>query len=82
MKQNTNDFKYDLIDTYFIEDKEKNVLAVSKISFNGGEPKIDIRKWSEKPTSCEVRMYKGISLTLEEAKMVIEGLQKAIENFE
>lgn len=42
------------------------------ISFNGGEPKYDLRKW-DKPAN---RMYKGISLSKEEIKTLKDLLNE------
>ncbi len=44
---------------------------VNLISFNGAEPKLDIRKWNK----SEGRMGKGIALTQEEAGALLLALQ-------
>lgn len=44
---------------------------VNLVSWNGNPPKIDIRDWSEDLT----KMSKGITLTREEAREVMELLQ-------
>lgn len=48
---------------------------VNLISWNGGIPKIDIRDWDEDHERCS----KGITLSREEAKEVMEILQKHFE---
>ena len=45
------------------------------VSWNNGTPKLDIREWS----ADHQRMGKGITLTDDEAKALIEGLQSADE---
>lgn len=45
------------------------------VSWNDGEPKLDIRQW--KPDHSA--MGKGISLTMEEARTLAELLKKATE---
>lgn len=48
---------------------------VNLVSWNGGIPKIDIRDWDEDHERCS----KGITLSKEEAKEVMEILQKYFE---
>ena len=48
---------------------------VNLISWNGGIPKIDIRDWDEDHERCS----KGITLSKEEAREVMEILQKYFE---
>lgn len=50
-------------------------LELNIISFNGNEPKIDLRKW-QKSTG---KMLKGITLTDEDAKKLYLELKKYIE---
>lgn len=48
---------------------------VNVVSWNGGLPKIDIRDWNEDHERCS----KGITLTKDEAREVMELLQKYFE---
>lgn len=65
--------------TYKIEE-QIGVLSENKgitiecnfVSFNDAPAKIDIRKWDRRQD--EPKMWKGISLTEEEAKQLIEHL--------
>ena len=43
------------------------------ISFNGAEPKLDIRLWRR--IGSEEKMLKGITLTVDEASILLEALQ-------
>lgn len=44
---------------------------INMISYNGADPKVDIRKWNR----AEDRMGKGIALTKEEAGALLMALQ-------
>ena len=46
---------------------------VNLVSFNGSEPKIDIRTWRR--VGSEEKMLKGITLTIDEAYILVEALQ-------
>ena len=46
-------------------------LELNKVSWNGREPKLDIRSWDEMHEKCS----KGITLTEEEAYKLMEALQ-------
>ena len=50
------------------------VKELNLISWNGGEPKYDIRSWNEDHT----RMGKGITLSKEEAEALKAALNKAL----
>lgn len=47
---------------------------LNEVSWNGKEPKFDIRRWNEDHT----KMGKGLTLTKEEAKELLAALQDAI----
>lgn len=46
---------------------------INMISYNGAEPKIDIRNWSD--DEGERKMGKGITLTKEEARILRDALE-------
>lgn len=46
---------------------------INLVSFNGSEPKIDIRAWRR--VGSEEKMLKGITLTVDEAYILVEALQ-------
>lgn len=64
------EINYEMIEHYgtVSTDKRGWELAVTLVSWDGREPKIDIRKWSPEPG----KMSKGITMTLEEAKILAE----------
>lgn len=68
-----SDFKYEIVE-HLATLKETNdgrfTVEVNLISFNGAEPKIDIRKWNRENGT----MLKGISLTEEEANELLSAL--------
>ena len=51
------------------------VKELNLVSWNGREPKYDIREWSPDHT----KMGKGLTLSKEEAKIVAEALLKDLE---
>ena len=62
-----NNFKYEVVKNIGVLKTNGNVTTeINLISFNGGEPKYDIRKWDK----VNNRMYKGISLSKEEMKIL------------
>lgn len=65
----TNDFSYEVKNTIG-QLSEKMYLKV--VSWNGKEAKLDIRQWYEK--DGEERCGKGISLTNDEAKKLVDLL--------
>ena len=71
------DFKYEIL---------KEVGAISQspsgwkkelnlVSWNGGEPKLDLREWSPDHT----KMGKGVSLTVEEAQKLYSLLKAVLQ---
>lgn len=66
-----DDFSYEIIeDCGVIGKKGKNIIRLRYISYNGNEPKYDIREWYEK--DGEEHMGKGISLTGEQLEKLVE----------
>ena len=70
------DFKYEIVE-------ELGVLSASakgwtkelnRISWNGGAPKLDVRDWAPE----HEKMGKGVTLTDEEAKALLELLQNKL----
>lgn len=73
-----DEFKYEIIKDYGDIGKpdEKGVVKKLRlISYNGGEPKYDIHPWYTNEDGKE-RMYKGITLTGEEAETLMKLLLK------
>lgn len=62
-----NNFKYEVLKNIGVLKTSGNVTTeINLISFNGGEPKYDIRKWDK----VNNKMYKGITLSKEEMKIL------------
>ena len=73
MIMNTN-FSYTLVDHLGTVSSCRNgeqTLEVNLISYNGSEPKIDIRRWNRQNN----RMLKGVTLSKEEAIILRNILQ-------
>lgn len=51
-------------------------VEVNLISYNGSEPKVDIRKWDK----LHDKMLKGVVLTMDEAKTLHEALETIIDS--
>ena len=49
-------------------------MELNRVSYNGSEPKLDLRKWDRQNN----RMLKGITLTDEEAEALKNALIKAL----
>lgn len=74
MKEN-KEFKYEVIRTIGVLSTNEKTgwrRLLRLISWNGGEPKYDLRDWSPD----DEKMGKGVSLTREEAKKLIPLLNK------
>lgn len=73
----TNDFSYEVKNTIGkLGDNSKREVRV--VSWNKKEPKIDIREWYE--MNGEERAGKGISLTNEEARTLIDLLTEYLND--
>jgi hypothetical protein len=71
------DITFDVVKHFGVLSEEKTgwKKEINLVSWNGRTPKIDIRDWAP----GHEKMGKGITLTTEEAKMLIEFLSKATE---
>ncbi len=71
------DITFDVVKHFGVLSEEKTgwKKEVNLVSWNGRTPKIDIRDWAP----GHEKMGKGITLTPEEAKNLIELLSKAAE---
>ncbi len=73
-------FKYNIVKALGIisertdYDGNKQTKEVNMVSWNGREPKIDIREWNEDHT----KMSKGLTLTPEEEEMLCMILHEHI----
>ena len=68
------DFNYSITEELgVISEKNGYSKEVNMISYNGAEPKVDIRNWSTGDDG-EKKMGKGITLTKEEASVLCEIL--------
>lgn len=68
------EFRFGIVERFgeFTEEIKGWKGEVNMVSWNDREPKIDIRRWNEDHTS----MSKGISMTIEEARMLAEILNR------
>ena len=71
------EFKYEVVAEYAAQ--ENGAIKVRSVSFNGREPKIDVRKWSEK--DGKEQMGKGITLTMEDLVWLAETLPEVVAGF-
>lgn len=67
------DFKYEIVEELGVlsESPKGWTKELNRISWNGGEPKLDIRDWAPE----HEKMGKGVTLTEEEAKVLLGLLQ-------
>ena len=49
-------------------------LELNEIAWNGGAPKLEIRRWAPNHEKCN----RGVTLTAEEAKNLLSALQKEV----
>lgn len=79
-----NDFDYEVIEDYGVISKGAEDsgwdLRLRQISWNGAEPKYDIRKWKQDENG--EKMGKGISLTEDELFELKDFLNKTLEESE
>jgi hypothetical protein len=80
MAANRGDFKYEITEQLgLISDSGRSWRKeFNRISWNGGEPKYDIRDWSEN----HERMGKGVTLTEAEMRNLRELLETEIARLE
>lgn len=68
------DFKYEIVEQLGVlsESAKGWTKELNKISWNGGEPKYDIRDWAPE----HEKMGKGVTLTNEEAEKLLALLKE------
>jgi hypothetical protein len=68
------DFKYEIVEELGVlsESAKGWRKELNRISWNGGEPKFDIRDWSPE----HAKMGKGVTLTNDEVKVLCDLLGK------
>lgn len=71
------DVKYDILEEFGVlsESAKGWKKEVNLISWNGGTPKYDIRDWAPE----HEKMGKGVTLTDEEARALLELLQNKLK---
>lgn len=71
------DFKYEIIEELGVlsESAKSWTKELNRISWNGGAPKLDVRDWAPE----HEKMGKGVTLTDEEAKVLLELLQNNLK---
>ena len=72
------DFKYEIVEHIgtLSESAKGWTKELNRISWNGGEPKYDIRDWDEE----HLRMSRGITLHEDEAKRLCDLLKDRLYN--
>lgn len=79
-ENNKDDFKFEIIEDYgVLSDNGKNSIKFRLISYNGQNPKYDIRQWYTDKNGIE-KMGKGITLDGDEAEKLLELLKNINEN--
>lgn len=70
------DIKYEIVEQIGVisESAKGWTKELNKISWNGGEPKYDIRDWAPE----HEKMGKGVTLTQDEAKNLLDLLCKSL----
>lgn len=70
------DFKYEIVEKLGVlsESPKGWTKELNRISWNGGEPKLDIRDWAPE----HEKMGKGVTLTEEEGKVLLGLLQSKL----
>lgn len=68
------EFTFDIVEKLLVlsENDKGWTKELNRVSFNGAEPKFDIRTWSPDHT----KMGKGITLTNEEFQVLVEAFKK------
>ena len=77
-KKTQDDFKFEIVQELGVIKANEETgwkTEVNVVSWNGREPKIDIRAWNPEHT----KMAKGITFTEEEALKVVEFIKSAID---
>ena len=71
------DFQYEIIEELGVlsESAKGWTKEFNRISWNGGAPKLDVRDWAPE----HEKMGKGVTLTDEEAKALLELLQNNLK---
>lgn len=68
------EFTFDIVEKLLVlsENDKGWTKELNRVSFNGAEPKFDIRTWSPDHS----KMGKGITLTNEEFQVLVEEFKK------
>ncbi|MDY4762246.1 YdbC family protein [Streptococcus thoraltensis] len=68
------EFKFEIVEKLLVlsENDKGWTKELNRVSFNGAEPKFDIRTWSPDHT----KMGKGITLTNEEFQVLVQEFKK------
>ena len=71
------EFTFEIIEQIAVLAEERSgwTKELNKVSFNGGEPKFDIRTWDPEHT----KMGKGVTLSAEEAAYLKKALNERDE---
>ena len=80
MSSRKDDFTCDIVESLGVLSTSKAgwTRELNRISWNGGDPKFDIRDWDPEHEKCS----KGIALSEEEARLIVEKLNAYFEENE
>ena len=71
------DFKYEVVAEYAAQ--KDGQLKIRSVAYNGREPKIDIRRWTEK--DGKEQMGKGLTLAMEDLVWLSEAIPEVVSKF-
>lgn len=73
------DFNYEIKKRLgILSQNGEKTLELNLVSYNGREPKIDLRRWDR--SGGEEKLLKGLTMTNEEAAALLEALTDYSEN--
>lgn len=71
------DFKYEVVAEYAAQ--KDGSLKIRSVAYNGREPKIDIRRWTDK--DGKEQMGKGLTLSMEDLVWLSEAIPEVVAKF-
>lgn len=74
-----SDFTFEIVEKLLVLSTNEKGWSkeLNRVSFNGAEPKFDLRTWNEDHT----KMGKGITLTTEEFKVILDAFRPGPPKF-
>lgn len=72
-----SEFKYEVVAEYAAQ--KEGSLKIRSVAYNGREPKIDIRRWTDK--DGKEQMGKGLTLSMEDLVWLSEAIPEVVAKF-